>query len=104
MQTTWDGDQRRRHRRRRWRAWIPALALALATTVSHKRAEARTRSIRVPLTIHVATQEGRSVVSETRILASVRRANRELAKFDVYLVVEDIVPSIYAPRLKREKN
>jgi hypothetical protein len=56
--------------------------------------------IRVPLTIHVATQDGRSVVSESRILASVRRANRELAAFDVYLVVEEIIPMVGGARIE----
>jgi hypothetical protein len=50
--------------------------------------------IRVQLTIHVATQGGRSVVSESRIWAAVRRANRELAPFDIELVVADIEPMI----------
>ncbi|PRP92394.1 hypothetical protein ENSA5_49640 [Enhygromyxa salina] len=74
-----------------------AFALAFMTLLLiliPTRAEARERAIRVPLTIHVATDDGRSVVSESRILASVRRANRELAAFDVYLVVEKIVPMV----------
>lgn len=49
-------------------------------------------TIRVPLTIHVATRDGRSVVSERHIRASVRRANRELAAFGVHVWVREIVP------------
>ena len=99
MQSPSGGEHRQRRRPRR--AWIPAVALALLTVLGPQRAEARTRSIRVPLTIHVATtHEGRSVVSESRILASIRRANRELAKFDVYLVVDAIVPMVGGSRIE----
>ena len=77
--------------------WTRSLALmlfALSLLVFPERAQAKSKSraIRIPLTIHVATDRGRSVVSETKILASVRHANRELATFDVYLVVDKIVP------------
>lgn len=72
------------------------MALALVWLLVPLRAQALerpgTRPIRVPLTIHVATDEGRSVVAESRIHDAVRRANRELAAFDLYLVVEAIVP------------
>lgn len=88
----WGGSQRGR--------WLSVLVLALITLMSPDRAHARARAIRVPLTIHVATQDGRSVVSESRILASVRRANRELAKFDVYLVVDEIVPMAGGTRIE----
>lgn len=78
-----------------WRQarWGLVWVLVFVSLFVPARAEAR-EVIRVPLTIHVATQDGRSVVSESRILASVRRANRELAAFDVYLVVEEIVPMV----------
>lgn len=66
--------------------------IALLVLAPNQAEAARERAIRVPLTIHVATQDGRSVVSESRILDSVRRANRELAAFDIYLVVENIEP------------
>lgn len=69
-----------------------SLSIILITLILPNRAFARDRVIRVPLTIHVAMQDGASVVSESRILASVRRANRELARYDVHLVVEAIVP------------
>jgi hypothetical protein len=86
--------------RRRPRArWAAVLALLLVCLSVPNFAEAR-EVIRVPLTIHVATQGGRSVVSEGRILASVRRANRELAAFDVYLVVEEIVPMVGGARIE----
>jgi hypothetical protein len=74
--------------------------LVLVTLLAPAAAHARTRALRVPLTIHVATQDGRSVVSERRILASVRRANRELAVFDIYLVVEKIVPMAGGTRIQ----
>jgi hypothetical protein len=48
--------------------------------------------MRVPITIHVASADGRSVISERQILASVRRANRELAPFAIHLVVRAIEP------------
>ena len=59
---------------------------------SRAQAKPKPRVIRIPLTIHVATEDERSVVSERKILASVRHANRELAPFDIYLIVEEIVP------------
>jgi hypothetical protein len=74
---------------------IALLLCLLAPGLAHAR-----EVIRVPLTIHVATRDGRSVVSEDRILASVRRANRELAAFDVYLVVEDIIPMVGGARIE----
>jgi hypothetical protein len=72
---------------------MAALSLLLICLLTPNFADAR-EVIRVPLTIHVATQGERSVISEGRILASVRRANRELAAFDVYLVVEEIIPMV----------
>lgn len=80
------------------------LVLMLLTFLLPTRAEARARPIRVPLTIHVATHDGRSVVSESRILASVRRANRELAVFDLYLVVEEIVPMAGGTRIETSEQ
>src|SRR5262245_47326954 len=85
--------------RRRLSRWAPLLALLVVCLLAPNFADAR-EVIRVPLTIHVATQGGRSVVSEGRILASVRRANRELAAFDVYLVVEEIVPMVGGARIE----
>jgi hypothetical protein len=83
-------------RQSRWRVvWVLMLVGLLAPSLAFAR-----EIIRVPLTIHVATQGGRSVVSESRILASVRRANRELAAFDVYLVVEEILPMVGGARIE----
>lgn len=73
--------------------------LVLVSLFTPDRADAR-EVIRVPLTIHIATQGGRSVVSEGRILAAVRRANRELAPFDIHLVVEKIEPMIGGARIE----
>jgi hypothetical protein len=69
-----------------------ALGLLLYLLILPNSAFARDRSIRVPVTIHVAMHDGVSVVSEGRILDAVRRANRELAAYDVVLVVEAIDP------------
>jgi hypothetical protein len=88
----------RKRSRRRLPDWVLALVFLLtllAPGLTHAR-----EVIRVPLTIHVATQGGRSVVSEGRILASVRRANRELAAFDVYLVVTEIIPMVGGARIE----
>lgn len=68
------------------------LSCALILLVPLSPAEAQGRTIRVPLTIHVATKGGRSVVSERHINASVRRANRELSAFDIHLYVRAIEP------------
>lgn len=88
----------RERSRRRLPDWVLAVVFLLSL-LAPGLADAR-EVIRVPVTIHVATQGGRSVVSESRILASVRRANRELAAFDVYLVVEDIIPMVGGARIE----
>jgi hypothetical protein len=88
----------RERSRRRLPDWVLAVVFLLSL-LAPGLVDAR-EVIRVPLTIHVATQDGRSVVSEGRILASVRRANRELAAFDVYLVVEEIVPMVGGARIE----
>lgn len=82
-----------------WRplwVWLAPLLLLLLASVASLAAPAPAyagpRVVRVPLTIHVAIKDGRSVVSEAQILASVRKANRELAGFDVHLIVKEIVP------------
>ena len=87
------------HRRWRQTRWGIVWVLVLACLFAPSRADAR-ELIRVSLTIHVATQGGRSVVSEGRILTSVRRANRELAPFDIYLVVEKIEPMVGGARIE----
>lgn len=84
--------------RRRLPDWV-LVAVFFLSLLAPGLVHAR-EAIRVPLTIHVATQGGRSVVSESRILASVRRANRELAAFDVYLVVEEIIPMVGGARIE----
>jgi hypothetical protein len=86
-------------RRRLSGRWLARFAVLLLCLLAPNLTEAR-EVIRVPLTIHVATQGGRSVVSESRILASVRRANRELAAFDIYLVVEEIIPMVGGARIE----
>lgn len=83
------------------------LALSLVVFVilmAPSHAGARDRLIQVPVTIHVATHEGRSVISERRILASVRRANRELAAFDVHLVVAQIQPMVGGTRIETREQ
>jgi hypothetical protein len=80
------------------------LLFAFVTLVAPSRAGARDRLIRVPVTIHVATHDGRSVMSERRILASVRRANRELAAFDIHLVVAQIEPMVGGTRIETREQ
>jgi hypothetical protein len=46
--------------------------------------------IRVPITIHVATEMGYPVVSEEHVLESLRLANRELARFGIHLWVRSV--------------
>jgi len=67
---------------------LAILAVGLATP---SVAEAR-EVLRIPITVHIATKAGRSVASEQQVLASVDRANLELAAFDIELVVAQIVP------------
>jgi hypothetical protein len=88
----------RKRSRRRLPDWVAAIVFLLSLLAPGLADAAEV--IRVPLTIHVATQDGRSVISEGRILASVRRANRELAAFDVYLVVEEIIPMVGGARIE----
>lgn len=88
-------------RRRLRRAWthslrriVPLLILLVflvAGLASPSSAQARER-LQIPVTVHVATTQGRSVVSEQHVRAAVIRANRELAAFDIELVVARIVP------------
>ncbi|WP_146659336.1 hypothetical protein [Enhygromyxa salina] len=77
-----------------------SLLFVFVTLAVPSQASARDRAIRVPVTVHVATHHGRSVVSERRILASIRRANRELAAFDIYLDVEQIQPMVGGTRIE----
>ncbi|NVB39269.1 hypothetical protein G6O69_15605 [Pseudenhygromyxa sp. WMMC2535] len=70
--------------------------LAFAPTA----AWANPKAIRVPLTIHVGNEGGRSVVREHHIVDSVRRANRDLARFGIHLWIRDIVPMQAGPRVE----
>jgi hypothetical protein len=67
------------------------LVFLVAGLAAPDRAHAR-EILQVPVTIHVATKAGVSVVSEQQVLASVERANLELASFDIELIVARIVP------------
>ncbi|MFO7566840.1 MAG: hypothetical protein R6X02_29625 [Enhygromyxa sp.] len=67
------------------------LVILVAGLAAPSSAEAR-ELLQVPITVHVATKAGRSVVNEQQVLASVKRANAELAAFDIELVVAQIVP------------
>ncbi len=89
--------QRRRLACARTRQCLPLLlflllAVLAAGFVRPKLAHARERVVRVPVTIHVATKAGRSVVGEAQIREAVRRANVELAAFDVELEITRIMP------------
>jgi hypothetical protein len=88
-----DSSSKQETRRRLRRAWSLLLLLAVmfAGLAWPNSAEAR-EVLQIPVTIHVATKAGRSVVSEQHVLASIIRANRELAEFDIELVVDRIVP------------
>lgn len=88
------------HGLRRYGPLVSLLLFILAGLSTPTTAHARERIVRVPLTIHVATMDGRSVVSEHQIIASVRRANRELAAFDVHLVIRTITPMVGAARVE----
>jgi hypothetical protein len=87
--------------RRLRRAWTDALrriapllllfAILAGGLATPSSAYAR-EVLQIPVTVHVATSSGRSVVSEQHVLASIIRANRELAAFDIELVVTRIVP------------
>lgn len=88
-------------RRRLRRAWTHALRriaplllllVMLAAGLARPNLAHARETLQIPVTIHVATKNGRSVVSEQHVRASVIRANRELAQFDIQLVVAQIVP------------
>lgn len=96
-----ESSSKRGTRRRLRRAWTHALpklaplllllAFLVAGLATPSSAHAR-EVLQIPVTVHVATKGGRSVVSEQHVLASVIRANRELAEFDIELIVDRIVP------------
>lgn len=90
-----------------WMRWNPKsfiLALTVLMMGLVWSTEARARDVvRVPITVHVATgEDGRSVVGERQVLESVRRANAELAPWDVVLVIVDIVPMRGGSRLETQ--
>ncbi len=74
------------------------------SSVYAARRSARPAVIRVPLTIHVASEDGRSVVSEGQILAAVRRANRELAGSEIHVYIRAIVPLQGDPRIETTRQ
>lgn len=74
-----------------WLVWL-VFALVLFAAPEVTAAKSPPPIIRIPITIHVATEDGRSVVNERKVLDSVRHANRELSAFDIVLIVERIVP------------
>lgn len=87
--------QARHERRHRWMLGWSSIwcSVWLVLTLFESSAHARERNIQVPVTIHVSIDSsGRSVVSDRQIFDSVRRANAELAAFDVELVVVGIHP------------
>lgn len=43
--------------------------------------------IEIPLTVHVATQNGAHVVNDAQVIASIRRANRALAAYNIRVTV-----------------
>lgn len=79
------------HALRRIAPLLLLLMIVVAGLAAPSHAHAR-ELLQVPITIHVATKAGRSVVSEQQVLASVERANLELAAFDIELVIALIVP------------
>jgi hypothetical protein len=90
---------RRRLRRaltslRRLAPWLRALGCFVVLVVgllAPAQAQAR-ELVQVPVTVHIATKAGRSVVSEQHVRASISRANIELAEYDIELVVTQIIP------------
>jgi hypothetical protein len=78
--------------------------ISVAPSTAHAGDRVGDRVIQVPLTIHVATKDGRSVVSEGDVLAAVRRANRELAAFDLHLVVHEIVPMLGGAEIETQRQ
>lgn len=71
-----------------WLACLAMIALPGGDAVAARRKA--TTTIEVPLTIHVASEDGEQVVSDERIFAAVERANLELAEFDIVLWVRAI--------------
>jgi hypothetical protein len=96
------------NRRHSWLAALIAfliIGLASSTAYAEKRhkvpdlrkaptaaARAAHSRIHLPLTVHVATNRGRAVVSSRRVAKWVERANRELRRFGISVSVRAIVP------------
>ncbi len=75
-----------------WYGWLGLLAVCFALLLAPIRSAkaAEPEPIRVPLTIHVATEYGYPVATEDQIHEAVRFANRELAEFGIHLWVRAI--------------
>jgi hypothetical protein len=71
-------------------ACLMMIALPASDAAAARRRASPT--IEVPLTIHVASEDGEPVVSDERIHAAIERANLELAEFDIVLWVRSIEP------------
>lgn len=87
--------------------WITFLAWVVVSSWAPHEASAAVAGsavIRVPLTIHVATVGGRSVVSEHQIVDAVRLANRELAAFDIHVYVRSIEPMRGGSRVENARQ
>jgi hypothetical protein len=64
--------------------------LAHATERAQERETARSKKIRLPLTIHIASQRGGEVVPRARIREAVREANATLAPYGIEVVVKHV--------------
>jgi hypothetical protein len=71
-------------------AVFAVLGLVASLGVGEREAGAEIRSISVPLTLHVATHDGRPVISRGRILAAVRRANLAFSPYGIQVTVRDV--------------
>lgn len=69
-------------------ACMAAIVLPAGEAFAGKRKSSPT--IEVPLTIHVASEDGEQVVDDERVMDAVARANLELAEFGVVLSVRTI--------------
>lgn len=77
-------------------AWVVLCSTVLICALLPRAARAGegtlpTTTIRVPLTVHVAVEDGNAVVDDARIEACVREANAALARYGVSVWVRAIV-------------